>query len=225
MDTVSPPAPTSKVRRDKKRMSAPGITTTGHRYRTLVRARACAFPNARVKQSGTHFFDATSAKKAKGNLRRIARARRRLSAIAQKPVVVRTAPAIAMSQRKLSHAPHRSRHLQARWPQLRQTSAFPITSMRRSRYRRFLNTRVPRKSAHHIQSGKSKAARRSIPIPPRRPQVDIRSEKRRRTPPTRHALREMLAAGRARREMGVRRDRSKGQARMESGQSRQSPGR
>jgi len=200
MDTVFPAGTDVKVRRDKNRMSAPGISDNGTGLVSLV-ALARALHEARIKPQRTILFVADVGEEGEGNLRGMRALvdayRDRLKA------VIVTTKALA------------SRRIEAviSGPGGHSWSDFgipnPINALVRASVR-FLNTRIPANPRTTFNLGQIEGGTSVNSIPHEaRLKVDIRSESEEELLRLENALRECMAAG-VRDETESARDRSKG---------------
>jgi tripeptide aminopeptidase len=209
MDTVFPAGTDVKVRRDKDRMSAPGISDNGTGLVGLV-ALARAFHEARIKPQLTILFVADVGEEGEGNLRGMRALvdayRDRLKAV------------IVLDGSGIEHVTTKalaSRRLEAviSGPGGHSWSDFgipnPISALVRGSVR-FLNTRVPSTPRTTFNLGQIEGGTSVNSIPHEaRIKVDIRSESEEELLRLETALRECMAAG-VRDELESARDRSKG---------------
>jgi len=209
MDTVFPAGTDVKVRRDKNRMSAPGISDNGTGLVSLV-ALARALHEARIKPQRTIFFVADVGEEGEGNLRGMRALvdayRDRLKAV------------VVMDGSGIDHVTTKalaSRRIEAviSGPGGHSWSDFgipnPINALVRASVR-FLNTRVPANPRTTFNLGQIEGGTSVNSIPHEaRLKVDIRSEGEDELLRLETALRECMAAG-VRDEMDSARDRSKG---------------
>ncbi|HLZ12745.1 MAG TPA: M20/M25/M40 family metallo-hydrolase [Candidatus Acidoferrum sp.] len=209
MDTVFPAGTDVKVRRDKDRMSAPGISDNGTGLISLV-ALARAFHEARIKPQRTILFVADVGEEGEGNLRGM---RALVDAYRDrlKSVVVLDGSGIEHVTTKALA----SRRIEAviSGPGGHSWSDFgipnPISALVRASVR-FLNTRVPANPRTTFNLGEIEGGTSVNSIPHEaRLKVDIRSESEDELLRLETALRECMAAG-VRDEMESARDRSKG---------------
>ncbi len=209
MDTVFPAGTDVKVRRDKDRMSAPGISDNGTGLVSLV-ALARALHEARIKPQRTILFVADVGEEGEGNLRGMRALvdtyRDRLKAV------------IVLDGSGIDHVTTKalaSRRIEAviTGPGGHSWSDFgipnPINALVRASVR-FLNTRVPANPRTTFNLGQIEGGTSVNSIPHEaRLKVDIRSESEDELLRLETALRECMAAG-VRDEMESARDRSKG---------------
>jgi len=209
MDTVFPAGTDVKVRRDKNRMSAPGISDNGTGLVSLV-ALARAVHEARIKPQRTLLFVADVGEEGEGNLRGMRALvdayRDRLKAV------------VVMDGSGIDHVTTKalaSRRIEAviSGPGGHSWSDFgipnPINALVRASVR-FLNTRVPANPRTTFNLGQIEGGTSVNSIPHEaRLKVDIRSEGEDELLRLENALRECMAAG-VRDEMDSARDRSKG---------------
>jgi tripeptide aminopeptidase len=209
MDTVFPAGTDVKVRRDKDRMSAPGISDNGTGLISLV-ALARAFHEARIKPQRTILFVADVGEEGEGNLRGMRALvdayRDRLKSV----VVLDGSGTEHVTTKALA-----SRRIEAviSGPGGHSWSDFgipnPISALVRASVR-FLNTRVPANPRTTFNLGEIEGGTSVNSIPHEaRLKVDIRSESEDELLRLETALRECMAAG-VRDEMESARDRSKG---------------
>src|SRR5258706_11746443 len=208
-DTVFPAGTDVKVRRDKNRMSAPGISDNGTGLVSLV-ALARALHEARIKPQRTIFFVADVGEEGEGNprgMRELVDAYRdRLKAV------------VVMDGSCIDHVTTKalaSRRIEAviSGPGGHSWSDFgipnPINALVRASVR-FLNTRVPANPRTTFNLGQIEGGTSVNSIPHEaRLKVDIRSESEDELLRLETALRECTAAG-VRDEMESAHDRSKG---------------
>jgi acetylornithine deacetylase/succinyl-diaminopimelate desuccinylase-like protein len=209
IDTVFPAGTDVKVRRDKDRMSAPGISDNGTGLVSLV-ALARALHEARIKPQRTVLFVADVGEEGEGNLRGMRALvdayRDRLKAV------------IVLDGSGIDHVTTKalaSRRIEAviSGPGGHSWSDFgipnPINALVRGSVR-FLNTRVPANPRTTFNLGQIDGGTSVNSIPHEaRLKVDIRSESEDELLRLETALRECMAAG-VRDEMESARDRSKG---------------
>jgi tripeptide aminopeptidase len=209
MDTVFPVGTDVKVRREKDRMSAPGISDNGTGLVSLV-ALARALHEARIKPQRTILFVADVGEEGEGNLRGMRTLvdayRDRLKAV------------IVLDGSGIDHVTTKalaSRRIEAviSGPGGHSWSDFgipnPINALVRASVR-FLNTRVPANPRTTFNLGQIEGGTSVNSIPHEaRLKVDIRSESDDELLRLETALRECMAAG-VRDEMESARDRSKG---------------
>jgi len=209
MDTVFPAGTDVKVRRDKNRMSAPGISDNGTGLVSLV-ALARALHEARIQPQRTVLFVADVGEEGEGNLRGMRALvdayRDRLKAV------------VVMDGSGIDHVTTKalaSRRIEAviSGPGGHSWSDFgipnPINALVRASVR-FLNTRVPANPRTTFNLGQIEGGTSVNSIPHEaRLKVDIRSEGEDELLRLETALRECMAAG-VRDEMDSARDRSKG---------------
>jgi len=209
MDTVFPAGTDVKVRRDKNRMTAPGISDNGTGLVSLV-ALARAFHEARIKPQRTLLFVADVGEEGEGNLRGMRALvdayRDRLKAV------------IVLDGSGIDHVTTKalaSRRIEAviSGPGGHSWSDFgipnPINALVRASVR-FLNTRVPANPRTTFNLGQIEGGTSVNSIPHEaRLKVDIRSESEEELLRLETALRECMAAG-VRDETESARDRSKG---------------
>lgn len=209
MDTVFPAGTDVKVRRDKNRMTAPGISDNGTGLVSLV-ALARALHEARIKPQRTILFAADVGEEGEGNLRGMRALvdayRDRLKAV----VVLDGSGIDHVTTKALA-----SRRLEAviSGPGGHSWSDFgipnPISALVRASVR-FLNTRVPANPRTTFNLGQIEGGTSVNSIPyEARLKVDIRSESEDELLRLETALRECMAAG-VRDETESARDRSKG---------------
>ena len=209
MDTVFPAGTDVKVRRDKNRMSAPGISDNGTGLVSLV-ALARALHEARMKPQRTLLFVADVGEEGEGNLRGMRALvdayRDRLKAV----IVMDGSGTDHVTTKALA-----SRRIEAviSGPGGHSWSDFgipnPINALVRASVR-FLNTRVPANPRTTFNLGQIEGGTSVNSIPHEaRLKVDIRSESEDELLRLETALRECMAAG-VRDEMESARDRSKG---------------
>jgi len=209
MDTVFPAGTDVKVRRDKSRMTAPGISDNGTGLVSLV-ALARALHEARIKPQRTILFVADVGEEGEGNLRGMRALvdayRDRLKAV----VVLDGSGTDHVTTKALA-----SRRIEAviSGPGGHSWSDFgipnPISALVRASVR-FLNTRVPATPRTTFNLGQIEGGTSVNSIPHEaRLKVDIRSESEDELLRLETALRECMAAG-VRDEMESARDRSKG---------------
>ncbi len=209
MDTVFPAGTDVKVRREKDRMSAPGISDNGTGLASLV-AIARAVHEARIKPQRSIFFVADVGEEGEGNLRGMRAVvdtyRDRLKAV----VVLDGSGIDHVTTKALA-----SRRIEAviTGPGGHSWSDFgipnPISALVRASVR-FLNTRVPNSPRTTFNLGQIEGGTSVNSIPHEaRLKVDIRSESEDELLRLENALRECMAAG-VRDEMEFARDRSKG---------------
>jgi acetylornithine deacetylase/succinyl-diaminopimelate desuccinylase-like protein len=209
MDTVFPAGTDVKVRREKNRMSAPGISDNGTGLISVV-ALARALHEARIKPQRTILFVADVGEEGEGNLRGMRALvdayRDRLKAV------------IVLDGSGIDHVTTKalaSRRIEAviSGPGGHSWSDFgipnPINALVRASVR-FLNTRVPANPRTTFNLGQIEGGTSVNSIPHEaRLKVDIRSESEEELLRLENALRECMAAG-VRDEMESARDRSKG---------------
>jgi len=209
MDTVFPAGTDVKVRRDKNRMTAPGISDNGTGLVSLV-AMARALHESRIKPQRTILFAADVGEEGEGNLRGMRALvdayRDRLKAV------------IVLDGSGIDHVTTKalaSRRIEAviTGPGGHSWSDFgipnPINALVRASVR-FLNTRVPANPRTTFNLGQIEGGTSVNSIPHEaRLKVDIRSESEDELLRLETALRECTAAG-VRDEMESARDRSKG---------------
>jgi len=209
MDTVFPAGTDVKVRRDKNRMTAPGISDNGTGLVSLV-AMARALHESRIKPQRTILFAADVGEEGEGNLRGMRALvdayRDRLKAV------------IVLDGSGIDHVTTKalaSRRIEAviTGPGGHSWSDFgipnPINALVRASVR-FLNTRVPANPRTTFNLGQIEGGTSVNSIPHEaRLKVDIRSESEDELLRLETALRECMAAG-VRDEMESARDRSKG---------------
>lgn len=209
MDTVFPIGTDVKVRREKDRMSAPGISDNGTGLASLV-AIARAMHEARIKPQRSILFVADVGEEGEGNLRGMRALvdtyRDRLKAV----VVLDGSGIDHVTTKALA-----SRRIEAviTGPGGHSWSDFgipnPISALVRASVR-FLNTRVPNNPRTTFNLGQIEGGTSVNSIPhDARLKVDIRSESEDELLRLENALRECMAAG-VRDEMESARDRSKG---------------
>lgn len=209
MDTVFPAGTDVKVRREKDRMSAPGISDNGTGLVSLV-AIARAMHEARIKPQRSILFVADVGEEGEGNLRGmralVETYRDRLKAV----VVLDGSGIDHVTTKALA-----SRRIEAivTGPGGHSWSDFgipnPISALVRASVR-FLNTRVPNNPRTTFNLGQIEGGTSVNSIPHEaRLKVDIRSESEDELFRLESALRECMAAG-VRDEMESARDRSKG---------------
>jgi tripeptide aminopeptidase len=209
MDTVFPAGTDVRVRREKDRMSAPGISDNGTGLASLV-AIARAMHEARIKPQRSIFFVADVGEEGEGNLRGMRALvdtyRDRLKAV----VVLDGSGIDHVTTKALA-----SRRIEAviTGPGGHSWSDFgipnPISALVRASVR-FLNTRVPNNPRTTFNLGQIEGGTSVNSIPHEaRLKVDIRSESEDELFRLESALRECMAAG-VRDEMESARDRSKG---------------
>jgi acetylornithine deacetylase/succinyl-diaminopimelate desuccinylase-like protein len=209
MDTVFPPGTDVKVRREKDRMFAPGISDNGTGLVSLV-AMARAMHEARIKPQRTILFVADVGEEGEGNLRGM---RALVDAYRDKLKAV-----IVLDGSGTDHVTTKalaSRRMEAviTGPGGHSWSDFgipnPINALVRSSVR-FLNTRVPANPRTTFNLGEIQGGTSVNSIPHEaRLKVDVRSESEDELLRLENALRECMAAG-VRDEMESARDRSKG---------------
>ncbi len=209
MDTVFPAGTDVKVRRDKNRMSAPGISDNGTGLVSLV-ALARALHEARIKPQRTILFVADVGEEGEGNLRGM---RALVNAYRDRLKAV-----IVMDGSGIDHVTTKalaSRRIEAviSGPGGHSWSDFgipnPINALVRASVR-FLNTRVPANPRTTFNLGQIEGGTSVNSIPHEaRLKVDIRSESEDELLRLETALRECTAAG-VRDEMESAHDRSKG---------------
>jgi len=209
LDTVFPAGTDVKVHREKKRMSAPGISDNGAGLAALV-AVARAIHEARIQSQRTILFVADVGEEGEGNLRGMRALvdayRDRLKAV------------IVLDGSSIDHVTTRalaSRRVEAviTGPGGHSWSDFgipnPINALIRSGAR-FISTRVPANPRTTFNLGQIEGGTSVNSIPyEARLKVDLRSESEDELLRLESALRESLAAG-IRDEMEASRDRSKG---------------
>ena len=209
MDTVFPSGTDVKVRREKDRMSAPGISDNGTGLVSLV-AIARAMHEARIKPQRSILFVDDVGEEGEGNLRGmralVETYRDRLKAV----VVLDGSGIDHVTTKALA-----SRRIEAvvTGPGGHSWSDFgipnPISALVRASVR-FLNTRVPNNPRTTFNLGQIEGGTSVNSIPHEaRLKVDIRSESEDELFRLESALRECMAAG-VRDEMESARDRSKG---------------
>ena len=209
MDTVFPAGTDVKVRRDKNRMSAPGISDNGTGLISLI-ALARALHEAHIKPQRTILFVADVGEEGEGNLRGmrilVDTYRDRLKAV----IVLDGSGTDHVTTKALA-----SRRIEAviSGPGGHSWSDFgipnPISALVRASVR-FLNTRVPANPRTTFNLGQIEGGTSVNSIPHEaRLKVDIRSENEDELLRLETALRECMAAG-VRDEMESARDRSKG---------------
>ena len=209
MDTVFPAGTDVKVRRDKNRMSAPGISDNGTGLISLV-ALARALHEAHIKPQRTILFVADVGEEGEGNLRGmrilVDTYRDRLKAV----IVLDGSGTDHVTTKALA-----SRRIEAviSGPGGHSWSDFGIPNPTSALVRasvRFLNTRVPANPRTTFNLGQIEGGTSVNSIPHEaRLKVDIRSENEDELLRLETALRECMAAG-VRDEMESARDRSKG---------------
>ncbi|HLK05811.1 MAG TPA: M20/M25/M40 family metallo-hydrolase [Candidatus Acidoferrum sp.] len=209
MDTVFPAGTDVKVRREKDRMSAPGISDNGTGLISIV-AIARALHEARIKPQRTILFVADVGEEGEGNLRGM-RALVDTYRDRVKSVVVLDGSGIDHVTTKALA----SRRIEAviTGPGGHSWSDFgipnPISALVRASVR-FLNTRVPASPRTTFNLGQIEGGTSVNSIPHEaRLKVDIRSESEDELFRLESALRECMAAG-VRDETESARDRSKG---------------
>lgn len=209
IDTVFPAGTDVKVRREKDRMSAPGISDNGTGLASLV-AIARAMHEARIKPQRSILFVADVGEEGEGNLRGMRALvdtyRDRLKAV----VVLDGSGVDHVTTKALA-----SRRIEAvvTGPGGHSWSDFgipnPISALVRASVR-FLNTRVPNSPRTTFNLGQIEGGTSVNSIPHEASlKVDIRSESEDELLRLENALRECMAAG-VRDEMESARDRSKG---------------
>ena len=209
LDTVFPAGTDVKVRREKDRMYAPGISDNGTGLVSLV-AIARALHEARIKPQRTILFVADVGEEGEGNLRGMRALvdtyRDRLKAV----VVMDGSGTEHVTTKALA-----SRRMEAviTGPGGHSWSDFgmpnPINALVRASVR-FLNTRVPASPRTTFNLGQVEGGTSVNSIPHEaRLKVDVRSESEDELVRLENALRECMAAG-VRDEMESARDRSKG---------------
>src|SRR5215471_11838255 len=209
LDTVFPAGTDVKVRREKDRMYAPGISDNGTGLVSLV-ALARAMHEARIKPQRTILFVADVGEEGEGNLRGMRALvdtyRDRLKGV----IVLDGSGTDHVTTKALA-----SRRMEAviTGPGGHSWSDFgipnPINALVRASVR-FLNTRVPTnpRTTFNIGQIEGGTSVNSIPYEARL-KVDVRSESEEQLLRLENALRECMAAG-VRDEMESSRDRSKG---------------
>ena len=209
LDTVFPAGTDVKVRREKGRMYAPGISDNGTGLASLV-AIARAVHEARLKPQRTILFVADVGEEGEGNLRGmrvlVESYRDRLKAV----IVLDGSGTDHVTTKALA-----SRRMEAviTGPGGHSWSDFgipnPINALVRASVR-FLNTRVPASPRTTFNLGQVEGGTSVNSIPHEaRLKVDVRSESEDELVRLESALRECMAAG-VRDEMESARDRSKG---------------
>ncbi|MBS1841861.1 MAG: M20/M25/M40 family metallo-hydrolase [Acidobacteria bacterium] len=209
LDTVFPAGTDVRVRREKDRMYAPGISDNGTGLVSLV-AIARALHEARIKPQRTILFVADVGEEGEGNLRGmralVETYRDRLKAV----VVLDGSGTDHVTTKALA-----SRRMEAviTGPGGHSWSDFgipnPINALVRGSVR-FLNTRVPATPRTTFNLGQVEGGTSVNSIPHEaRLKVDVRSESEDELLRLENALRECMAAG-VRDEMESARDRSKG---------------
>lgn len=209
LDTVFPAGTDVRVRREKDRMFAPGISDNGTGLVALV-AIARAVHEARIKPQRTILFVADVGEEGEGNLRGMRALvdtyRDRLKAV----VVMDGSGTDHVTTKALA-----SRRMEAviTGPGGHSWSDFgipnPISALVRASVR-FLNTRVPASPRTTFNLGQVEGGTSVNSIPHEaRLKVDVRSESEDELVRLESALRECIAAG-VRDEMESARDRSKG---------------
>jgi len=209
LDTVFPAGTDVKVRREKDRMYAPGISDNGTGLISLV-AIARAMHEARIKPQRAILFVADVGEEGEGNLRGmrtlIETYREKLKAV----IVLDGSGTDHVTTKALA-----SRRMEAviTGPGGHSWSDFgipnPISALVRSSVR-FLNTRVPATPRTTFNLGQIEGGTSVNSIPHEaRLKVDVRSESEDELLRLENALRECMAAG-VRDEMENARDRSKG---------------
>ncbi|HWY45515.1 MAG TPA: M20/M25/M40 family metallo-hydrolase [Candidatus Sulfotelmatobacter sp.] len=209
LDTVFPAGTDVKVRREKDRMYAPGISDNGTGLISLV-AIARAMHEARIKPQRTILFVADVGEEGEGNLRGmrtlVETYREKLKAV----IVLDGSGTDHVTTKALA-----SRRMEAviTGPGGHSWSDFgipnPISALVRSSVR-FLNTRVPATPRTTFNLGQIEGGTSVNSIPHEaRLKVDVRSESEDELLRLENALRECMAAG-VRDEMENARDRSKG---------------
>jgi tripeptide aminopeptidase len=209
LDTVFPAGTDVKVRREKERMFAPGISDNGTGLVSLV-AIARAVHEARIKPQRTILFVADVGEEGEGNLRGMRALvdtyRDRMKAV----VVMDGSGTDHVTTKALA-----SRRMEAviTGPGGHSWSDFgipnPINGLVRASVR-FLNTRVPVNPRTTFNLGQIEGGTSVNSVPHEaRLKVDVRSESEDELVRLEGALRECMAAG-VRDEMEAARDRSKG---------------
>ncbi len=209
LDTVFPAGTDVKVRREKNRMFAPGISDNGTGLASLV-AIARAVHEARIKPQRTILFVADVGEEGEGNLRGMRALvdtyRDRMKAV----VVMDGSGTDHVTTKALA-----SRRMEAviTGPGGHSWSDFgipnPINGLVRASVR-FLNTRVPVNPRTTFNLGQIEGGTSVNSVPHEaRLKVDVRSESEDELVRLEDALRECMAAG-VRDEMESARDRSKG---------------
>ncbi len=209
LDTVFPAGTDVKVRREKDRMYAPGISDNGTGLISLV-AIARAMHEARIKPQRAILFVADVGEEGEGNLRGmrtlVETYREKLKAV----IVLDGSGTDHVTTKALA-----SRRMEAviTGPGGHSWSDFgipnPISALVRSSVR-FLNTRVPATPRTTFNLGQIEGGTSVNSIPHEaRLKVDVRSESEDELLRLENALRECMAAG-VRDEMENARDRSKG---------------
>ena len=209
LDTVFPAGTEVKVRREKDRMYAPGISDNGTGLVSLI-AMARALHEARIKPQRTILFVADVGEEGEGNLRGMRTLvdayRNRLKGV----VVLDGSGTDHVTTKALA-----SRRMEAviTGPGGHSWSDFgipnPINALVRASVR-FLNTRVPANPRTTFNLGQIEGGTSVNSIPHEaRLKVDVRSESEDELVRLENALRECMAAG-VRDEMESSRDRSKG---------------
>jgi len=209
LDTVFPTGTEIKVRREKDKMYAPGISDNGTGLVSLV-ALARAMHEARLKPLRTILFVADVGEEGEGNLRGM---RALVDSYREKLKAV-----IVLDGSGVDHVTTKalaSRRMEAviTGPGGHSWSDFgipnPISALIRGSVR-FLNTRVPAnpKTTFNLGQIEGGTSVNSIPYEARL-KVDVRSESEEELLRLENALRECMAAG-VRDEMDSSRDRSKG---------------
>jgi acetylornithine deacetylase/succinyl-diaminopimelate desuccinylase-like protein len=209
LDTVFPAGTDVKVRREKDRMYAPGISDNGTGLVALV-AMARALHEARIKPQRTILFVADVGEEGEGNLRGMRSLvdayRNKLKAV----IVLDGSGTDHVTTKALA-----SRRMEAviTGPGGHSWSDFgipnPINALVRASVR-FLNTRVPASPRTTFNLGQIEGGTSVNSIPHEaRLKVDVRSESEDELVRLENALRECMAAG-VRDEMESSRDRSKG---------------
>jgi acetylornithine deacetylase/succinyl-diaminopimelate desuccinylase-like protein len=209
LDTVFPAGTDVKVRREKDRLYAPGISDNGTGLASLV-AIARALHEARIKPQRTILFVGDVGEEGEGNLRGM---RALVGSFQQKLKAV-----IVLDGSGTDHVTTKalaSRRMEAviTGPGGHSWSDFgipnPINALVRSSVR-FLNTRIPATPRTTFNLGQIEGGTSVNSIPHEaRLKVDIRSESEDELSRLENALRECMAAG-VRDEMESSRDRSKG---------------
>jgi tripeptide aminopeptidase len=209
LDTVFPPETDVKVRREKSRMTAPGISDNGAGLAALV-AVARAIHEARIQTQRGILFVANVGEEGEGNLRGMRAAvdayRDRLKAV------------IVLDGSSMDHVTTKalaSRRVEVviTGPGGHSWSDFgvpnPINALVRGSVR-FISTRIPSTPRTTFNLGQIEGGTSVNSIPHEaRLKVDLRSEKEEELTRLESALRECVAAG-VRDELETSRDRSKG---------------
>ncbi len=209
LDTVFPAGTDVKVHREKKRMSAPGISDNGTGLAALV-AVARAIHEARIQPQRTIVFAANVGEEGEGNLRGM---RALMDAYRERLKAVLVLDGSSIDHVTSKALASRRVEVVITGPGGHSWSDFgipnPINALVRSAVR-FINTRVPSTPRTTFNLGQIEGGTSVNSVPHEaRLKVDLRSESEGELIRLESALRESVGAG-IRDEMEASRDRSKG---------------